>query len=349
MVPDTVVEDDLVDVADDDLGLVADEDRSALGRLKDAVRTRECAAWVGAGVSKPLHGSWEDLVSGFEQETGLSRQAGEREPEFFQRCKDSLGAEGYKGVLENLFSPINHGQQALDNHYQLVFTGFLSYITTNFDLCLERAAEGDSGLVREYRAWPDDMPHRGLGAYDRRHLYHIHGVQSSDGGRYPAVCGFPYVVLALDEYRQAYHGDGRLVEFLKCLFGETSVLFCGSGLNEQELPQVLRLFAEAQEQTRQTLQDLGGRQNSREHFILKPCRATRIRDGNRQFVRFSRNLAERVREQAVSPFSSYLPHFQLVPILYAEGESESHYYLNQILRWLAKEASYRKMRAAEQP
>ena len=324
------------------LGLVDAEDQAAMERLKPRLRKRKCAAWLGSGMSQPLYKSWDELLEGIGEAAGLAREPGEGGPAFVQRCKVGLeeaAQGGYAQALAEVFHPMLPAHLCMDRHYELVRTGFVCYVTTNFDRCMEHAAREDD--VCEWHAWPETSPASAIEAYEERHLYHIHGVDTSQAPYGPA-CGFPNVVLASEEYAKAYNGDDRLWTFLRVLWSSVSVLFCGYGFREETFLQVVEHYAEAEAKVQQNVTGLGGSVETPEHFALWRCEADW--DEERRQLKVEREIASGTRNEVRARFERHVPHFTLTPILYADGGGGSHHYLNRILRHLARECAYRKPR-----
>jgi len=331
-----------VQIADRDLGLVETQDSEAMTRLETAIQNRRCVAWVGAGMSRPIYRSWNELLDNIAQQAGLARRPGETEPVFVQRCKKELekyGDDRYREVLEEVFAPVLPAQQCTDNHHRLLRAGFTAYVTTNFDQCIERA--NDDELIRHFHAWPKDIAPTGIEAFERRHLYHIHGVDAA-AGLYDASCGFPNVVLAAEDYDKAYRKDRRLTSFLEWLFAEASVLFCGYSLAEEAFAECIQQFVISQDAVAENLGDLGATLEEREHFALWRCGAVVARKLGGIYVRAGA-VAE-VRSAVLERFTRYARRFRLTPILYADGPDETHYYLNQVLVHLGQTFEYRRLR-----
>lgn len=208
--------------------------------LVDSLARGMCIPWCGAGVSiESGLPDWKNLVQQMIDATvraGVSDSAADELRFLFARgafddiidfCRDRLGEESYKEVLERTVG--SRGQPSR-LHGAVAALRVPAIFTTNYDRLLEAAVARASDQFPDVLTSTDKMPDivRHF-AHDRFFVLKLHGDISRPNS----------VILSRRDYTHYVFGNAALMHFLQLVFMSRSVLFIGTALGDAYLRRIL--------------------------------------------------------------------------------------------------------------
>jgi NAD-dependent SIR2 family protein deacetylase len=209
-----------------------------LSAIAREIDKRNCCLFVGAGASVPAgYPHWLRLIE------DLGGAAGLRPPQvndtsrllaFADECRSTLGETRYHRFLECEFDP--KGRDGFrDIHAHLVKIPFSAIVTTNYDPCLEKAAEDAADMRTVVHCYPY-LESGYLRSGDERHIYHLHGraYDEHDQSRVGSI------VLTERDYEGAYGQNSPIRRLLEQVLQYHTIVFLGASLDDPFLRQVLR-------------------------------------------------------------------------------------------------------------
>jgi len=199
--------------------------------LTECIREGRCVAFIGAGISKPIYPSWEELIDELCDACGCPKlsETERMNPERLRKKADECkltNPRKYKETLWRIFS--GKKTQTRKAYNFLTMLPFASYVTTNFDTLLRDASGEDIDGVYCY----PDLPSHKL---SKRSIFYIHGIIEKDG-----KCRVDSLVLGEESFQKAYSNDSLLPSFLKNLFTYYPVVFLGFSLRDPSIQSVLQ-------------------------------------------------------------------------------------------------------------
>lgn len=337
------------------LGLVRQEDIILYRELLEDFSKRTCVLFVGSGPSSSIFKSWDDLIDALGERANLKQLPKESKFRFADRCRNKLGLEKYYDFLKRRFDDTRLRNQHEAIHSHMVNTAFNAFVTTNYDLCLERAAGMDirvsssrmikseiitsnqpmselaKPLIESVQCWPDCISPSSLKDPGRT-LYHIHG--SIAKGQTEIK-----LVLTESDYRQAYRSSDDITAFLIDLLAisDSMVVFCGYGFKDHELfNRVINNAKQALIKVQRRIPD-ASRVYFRRHFV---------------FIGVNAKSSRRVKDYCIkaevtdtlakwsSISDSFRPQIEFIPILYAnpspKDPKKQYSYLTRIFEDMRK-------------
>lgn len=237
-----------------------------------------CCAFIGAGLSKdagyPLAGELiADMKTIADEDLAEEVDLGKMNfPEQVEVLRSRLGEERYKQFLLQKLGPERKRKYA-PVHHEIITIPFLSWITTNFDFCLENAAVAALKPVTV-----DFFPELEFSGIKEHRVFHIHGMlDPNDIEKYYAS-----IILSARDYTRAYAPQFGLTVFLRELFQSFPLVFIGYSLSDTELTDVihntqlaLKLRGEYE-----LLTGIGRRIQPKQFIILHQEAATKIETVN---------------------------------------------------------------------
>jgi len=197
--------------------------------LIPVIRDRPTSVFVGAGLS--VHAGYPLL---YELINLLEAKAVDRNSKIVvsgdwknkaQICQDELGND-YFQILIDRFNPDNNRSRFTSIHANLIQIRFQSFITTNYDSCIELAFR-DLGINKVPIVYPNLM----VSKLNNKSIQHIHGYidpndpHSSVGS----------VILTTRDFMEAYSDKlGSVKDFLVKLFSEQNVIFFGFNVSAKD-------------------------------------------------------------------------------------------------------------------
>ena len=237
----------------------APDNRSAFGKLKEAVNKKTVIPFVGAGLSADVYPQWKDVLK------ELSKKLTDNRDE----VKDLIKSKNYEEAAERIANsrpPMlfyddmleifneNKLRRANLNETAAYTLPFIfpekPVITTNYDRLLEQVySENGRPFENEYT----HNSHAALAAAQRslHFLFKIHG---DIGSKY---VNEDDIVFTAESYNRHYAQDGNLVKTLKTYFEGSQMLFLGCSLEYD------RTFT--------TFKDVCGG-TELQHFAILPCK-----------------------------------------------------------------------------
>ena len=198
------------------------------------------SAFVGAGLSiQAGYPSTNDLINHLIREAKIEPAELSSSATFAlktKRIKELVQKNGgdfyeilYRRFHEDHF-PIN---RTIPMYQDLLGIPFKSIITTNYDMCIEEAADYLSIQFDNIQIYPI------LQANDLKanNLYHIHGrIDHNDIPKSAKT-----IVLTSDDYADAYGDSSALPVLMNAIFDSHNILFVGFSLEEDALYKLLEL------------------------------------------------------------------------------------------------------------
>lgn len=203
--------------------------------LRNCINKRRCVAFIGSGVSSRQCPSWPKLVNALCENCGSSQRVGEEglADDLLSAAEDakSCDEEAYhRHIAEQFGAPVTDVPVLYGVLLRLPFS---SYLTTNFDRLLVKAAElNPSHGNRRVWAYPN---------LDRRHvnsgsIHCLHGiVQESETPNSNTI------VLTASEFEAAYEDNSPLMNFLIPTLENDAICFIGCRLQEPSMKTVLEI------------------------------------------------------------------------------------------------------------
>ena len=245
--------------------------------LINAIKNNETILFVGAGLSQPICPSWQGLISKLEDlakriDTSFKPNENLRKKSLLQYV-DSIkqfikDKEGDLNKYYNELRRIFKKEDCEDKHRKLFKIPFLGFITTNYDLILEKALrESDQNNI-SMKYWftlakdsgPPDVSDFFLSLNNslsmEKKIAHIHGVYDDPSN----------IILSLEDYLINYGYDANGVpkiaptlhyKFLWSLLATRRVIFIGFSMNDDYINLMLKIVCK----------DLW-RWNSKSHFLI---------------------------------------------------------------------------------
>jgi len=197
--------------------------KKRFSELLESLNTKDTCVFLGSGPSVPLgYPSIKTIIDNLNAITELDLED-EGFPEKIQRCRDNMEPDQYFDTIISLFSgKEDYGQI----HVELMSSNFTSYLTTNYDKCLEKAAE-----LLNLGCTVEIFPELTYEFINGGNIYHLHGRIDPDNDELEYSKS---IVLSSDDYKKAYRLGTDLIEFLTSVFKNKSVIFLGFGFNEEE-------------------------------------------------------------------------------------------------------------------
>lgn len=209
---------------------------SALQALRAVLFGGEAVAFVGAGASAPTYPVWRPFLAGlisFCERRGLGQPAAARLRDQLHRAlfvaseAVEANADAAFAYIEKTFAPPRRGAAHTPTHAALMRLPFRGYVTTNYDVGLERAR---SALFPDHEATTVDHSVNDPAAEDAwrgahgdafapggRRVLHLHG-RYDEGDR---------LILSLEQYRTAYAGACRRI--MQSLWERRGLVLIGYG------------------------------------------------------------------------------------------------------------------------
>ena len=182
-----------------------------------------------------------------------------------------MGSTRYRKFLEQEFHPTIEKDPSRTIHLDLLETPFNAYLTTNFDSCLENAAERVPDVSQIHVHPILEAAH-----LRSRHIYHLHG-KAYDGDRSIVDT----IVLTASDYEHAYTARSGIRSLIRELFVHQAVLFIGFRLTDPEsrftpsdpaFDQVLKFAWEDYQALSEDVLHYGlGRFRDKTHWALLPA------------------------------------------------------------------------------
>ena len=207
-----------------------------LESLINEISRDQCCAFIGSGPSRMAgYPTWpeitEQLFAAAQNVPGFE-PCDPKLPKWVQSeiYRSAIGEEEYRNHLTRAFSP--DGKEDYRHIHRVIMSlPFQSVITTNYDMCLEKAAYSDNKQVKSLFYPELDPKYLKQGC-----VYHIHGIL--DPHEIEASVGT--IVLTNRDYQRAYREGGELAVFLKPLFEFNTIVFIGYSLGDDDLKKVIQ-------------------------------------------------------------------------------------------------------------
>lgn len=303
--------------------------QSNLENLISEINRDQCCAFVGSGLSQPAgYPSWSEVIQMLCDAS--HRKTGE---EYFdpskayrylaEECRKVLSEAEYKEVLLSAFHP-NGRDSYRSIHQRIREIPFHGYITTNYDLCLEKAGIALGENIRTLY-----FPELDISRLRERHIYHLHGVLEPN--QVEATIGT--LVLSDRDYQFAYEQNDLVPGFLKQLFPYHTIVFMGFSLGDEDITKVIRTV----QLMLQTLSDyeakerIGIRKPFRQ-FIFLHQEEIKQEELDKLDAR-DRDLALLKEGKKQEELDAQIRDLALLPIYY-RGESRRHSELETILEFV---------------
>jgi hypothetical protein len=270
---------------------------------------QSCCAFIGAGLSIPAgYKSWIDMIDELgkiaKSQPGYLDKIEELNYwEKADKYREILGENQYQGIIFPLICP--DGKEVYRRiHEVLMLLPFQSFITTNYDFCLERAAQfiGKHPITRYF---PELNPSH----LHSKDVFHIHGIPFLNNEKNPLGT----IIFSERDYRFAYEEDHHLTSFLIQLFQFNSIVFMGFSLKDEYLIRTIKksLSELRHRQEYEFSKDMGFRKEFRNYIFL--------------------------HQDDVS--NEIINELKLIPILYG-GEKYFHTELQKILEEIGKKTQF---------
>ena len=204
--------------------------------LIQQISLKKSCAFIGAGLSLgagyPL---WAEVIN-------LLKTAAETIVEYkieltandnwdqIEFLRNLMGEVNYRTELIRIFGP-DGKLDYLPVHQLISSIPFLSWITTNFDYCLENAS-----MVASKQVTVQYYPELNITRLQDCHIFHIHGVIRPTN---PEEL-FGSVILSKRDYEAAYQTNTGLPRFLASLSEFYTLVFIGYSLGDSDLIKVIR-------------------------------------------------------------------------------------------------------------
>lgn len=271
--------------------------------LINEISRGKCIAFIGAGLSADagypiMNGLIKQIKEFAEQALGRRiNLESNGEPDQIEELKNLLGEERYKEVILRIFT--SGKAKYLPYHNEIIKIPFVTWITTNFDYCLENAAS--AALIQITVQHFLELDPKQL---KNNNIFHIHGL--IDPNNPEEHIGT--LVLAKSDYEYAYHSDTNLPRFLSHIFEYYSIVFIGYSLSDFDLVNVLQTIKmEINERSRYEIQHgIGIRKQQKNYVIL----ANKGSANNEKIIELG-----------------------LIPIYY-EGDAQNHQKLQNLLEFI---------------
>ena len=215
--------------------------------VEEIIRGR-CVAFVGAGFSYPVAGTWKELLCAMQAQ--LNDGAGEPRADettsplgplntamdfemagelLRRQCEDGpAGSSRFEGAVQSALQALKAGKSQADLSLMnkrselLGKIPFSSVLTLNMDATIDgsdRKQDSFRAILREPMHWWE-RSHWSQPAGPRERVIKLHGDANGDPGANP-------VVLAKTDYRRLLYEDGRYANFLRSVFATQTVLYLG--------------------------------------------------------------------------------------------------------------------------
>ena len=199
-----------------------------------AIKGRNCVAWVGAGLSRPVYDDWPSAVSKLCEACGVKHLAdstsGTNSEILISKAEECRQANQgkYEETLAELYG--RNEVRSRRAYNWLVKAPFKAYVTTNFDPLLSEAGDTafeHNSLFSYPLLEPADLER------NCRPIFYIHGHARPNG-----LPSGKNLVLARSEFDQAYQGIVGL--FVQNLLLTYPIVFIGCRLSDPDIYEQMR-------------------------------------------------------------------------------------------------------------
>jgi hypothetical protein len=234
-------------------------------KLRGVIRRKRCVVFIGSGLSYGIYHSWPDLVNSLCEKCGSARRVNRDSPpgEFLDAAQDAKLSD--KVTYYNLLGEhFGHSVRDASVLYDILLSlPFECYLTVNFDPLL--------ALKARTAKLPCSLPVHAYPSLDRkkmtnRSIHYLHGFIGE--GKIPVE---GTIVLARDEFDEAYGDNSNLMNLLVPTLAEEPILFIGCRLREPVMKRIFDICKKAQLKRQRIMVASGGPQSKPPpRFILLP-------------------------------------------------------------------------------
>jgi len=229
----------------------------------------KCVVFIGSGLSFG-YDSWPDLVNALCERCGIDCQINkDSSPDKLLDAaldaKQSDKSSYFKYLGEHFGRPVSSIQYIYDILFDLKFE---SYLTVNFDPHLFlKAQTAWRGKSFGFRVYPD-LDRK---AVTGRSIHYLHGIIEEN-----TIPREGSIVLARDEFKEAYIPNGHLMNMLLQTLEYDHVLFIGCKLQEPNMSDVFNICKRNQQKRLQIINP--DNQRTPLKFILLPKPKSTFKD-----------------------------------------------------------------------
>jgi hypothetical protein len=307
-----------------------------IANLLDRIRDKKCCAFIGAGLStRAGYPSWSKLLNILktESEEFSGTKINDENLDNYLRAEqyqNILGIDAFRNVIRREFDPNNDRQPWLPVHLRLVEMPFVSYVTTNYDCVIENAYK-EKGYKPIYNYYPL-LP---ITQILNREIYHIHGI--IDPMRLAETQNS--IILTRSDFDEAYKSDSKLIQLIKCLYSELTILFLGFNIKDTFMMRILKSSLLEFETTREiaSIRGVGTLKNIKHYALLPYHNKEQIIDPIRR-RKISKEMYEEIDEESSNLEDEELRSLGVQTVRYKSG-GENHTPLINILHDLYLDAT----------
>jgi hypothetical protein len=209
----------------------------------------------------------------------------------------------YRRFDENHFK-IN---RTIPLYQDLLRIHFKSYITTNYDSCIEEAADFLSIHFDEIQVYPKLKPND----LKANKLYHIHGKIDHDNVNGSSRT----IILTSDDYASAYGESSSLPVLMNAIFDSHNILFIGFSLEEETLYELLELSRKRNESIKRYQGDLSS--DTPYKFAILPFERKRL---ELDPIKGNKDEIERYKTAIIKQDQELLNNYGVITIRYYANE-----------------------------
>lgn len=234
-------------------------------KLKDAILSKTCVAFIGSGLSAGCYASWHELINGLCEQCGTGSRVSQNSTEdalldAAQDAKTSNSTVYFRFLGEHFGRPAERASLLYDIILSLPFE---CYLTVNLDPLL--------ALKARTAQLPCDCTVRAYPSLDRkamvnRSIHYLHGIINEQSTPTDGT-----IVLARKEFELAYGNSSNLMNLLMPTLENDPIVFLGCRLREPVMPQVFAICRQHQQARKRIAMESGRHPGSPPHrFIFLP-------------------------------------------------------------------------------
>ncbi len=235
--------------------------------LMKAVKDNDCCAFIGAGLSRPAgYPLWSTLIEHIRIDAEkFCETIDDDDLHLYDKAelyKEILGEDRFLEIILDEFNPHINKQPYNPIHLDLLNIPFVSFITTNYDCILEKAAcDNNISLPSNY------YPEFPILKIRLKQIFHIHGILDFDRLDETKKS----IIITRSDVTEAYKKDSSIQKLLDAIFQELTILFIGFDTTDPFIREIFKDSIHHYEiKNRIALERNGRSLKSLQHFALLP-------------------------------------------------------------------------------